>query len=312
MSTNQQVSQHGWSRPAKLLTCILFGSALAACGGGSSGDGGGSSIKLPVPLALQLDDDGYSMSLANLGGQVDFKEILRVFREQELAIDYLVNAEIDAENDDDSDPLSCTSGSVTRSGLPGNVKVVYNNCVVDNSAFVAGTVDGFYQSKVESRVFGVAAGDVFYQKTDKYNFTFTDSSAELREFHGQNITRSFRAENGGTSKVEFHMMPMEYRRAGEYFAFANTRITSNLSASQVKISQTQQGKVIGSLLDGYVDLATAAGKPIETDTDILDSCPESGVLTFAGLNAEHNSGAGIARVSYGADTTDQGADKVTV
>lgn len=322
MSTNQQVSQHGWSRPAKLLTCIFFGSALAACGGGSSGAGGSAGESA---LSLKLDTNGHAATKASINVMGDFDRLAKSFRDENLGRYRLImSAYADAADaaDDVDRTVACDFGgnkkysSTVKLGSPSrqSLKIEYFDCM----AGLTEKRNGSYE-EIRENLLLAQPGQVSLKITELYNLSFENSNGDIDEnkyswrWHGKIVEKLSPVAGSARHSSELRMMPMEYyvrvtRSNGDeiyenYTAFVDY-LTKRSWSDPFIYTLNQQGKVISSLLDGYVNMSTPT--PVRIDSDAIDPCPELGALLFTGKN---NS---MAEVKYAVSFFGGTADEVEV
>lgn len=271
---------------------VLGASALVACGG--SGDGssdGDTAVALAcespdVPAyQLEMDSQNYSSQTIDISIGSDIGGMLGLYSDLEegFALVEGVRDTLIAQSTDTPGTIECIDGgtaTVTYSGSGDNKdeQWSFNECEVTTAA---GTVrlSGNYQyvdeqteqtSNSQTRE-GFEAYDITGITID----SAADGSDEILVITGRSsfvFEYEFDTEDGCVKET---ISGLEYKRGEKYVALtdAHTRLDRSGSATQIGI----QGKLVGSSIQGYVEVGT----PTSIMFDDSQTCPTEGVISVS-------------------------------
>lgn len=281
------------------LVAVGTVSALAACGGGGSsgssdsGSGGGTPSVPPEGVGLVLDPGPFSERRATVESQADFEAVQGVFSDADqtyLAIDE-IRQEIRGWNDVVSQDgntvtLSCDNAGTLALTLnqeaPTDVTWQFRNCQLEVPSLNTIVLDGTYTYvNIESESDGTERVDGF-QEIDLTGTIV--GSGESIAMQGADFWEIVVPPEGPRTET-YTTEALEFLRGTDYQAIATAETA--LSTVGGITSVTLNARLIGSAIDGFVDITTE--ETIQRASG--GGCPSVGIVQVVG--APENSGVEI-------------------
>lgn len=284
---------------------------LTACGGGggSSSSGDHTETQRPSDADISVDPDGYADRQVAINGEADTDEILVLYDDAENA--YRLMEEVDTAVTSSAPSISdneltydCDNGgqvviTVNSDDVSDDERWRFNNCDLNTPTFDRIVLNGDYAYVNEVMSNGNAGFQVF-------NITGT-VVADGDAIVAKGLDEWEIVESGDERTETYQTDALEFIIGDDYFAIANAVTELQVDSSRVVISLAS--KLIGSAIDGYIDISTQKNIVVSGD-----SCPQSGIIRLDGENDSFSeirylddTGTGdVAEITFGS-----GAEAVT-
>lgn len=293
------------------ILAIVCAWGLTACGGGGGGsDNDRNPTPPPAPGDIELDPDGYAERQATISSQTDTDLILVLYDDAENA--YRLIEEVDTEVTSSSPSISdneltydCDNGgqvviTVNSDDVSDDERWRFNSCDLDTPTFGRIVLNGDYSYVNEV----MSNGNEGFQVFDITGTVVANGD----DIVVKGVDDWKIVESGDERTETYRTDALEFIIGGDYFAIANAQTTLDVDNSGVVISLAS--KLIGSAIDGYIDISTQKNIVVVSG----DSCPQSGIIrldgendSFAEIRYLDDTGTGdVAEITFGS-----GAEAVT-
>ncbi|MCR8913332.1 hypothetical protein FDP08_07745 [Marinobacter panjinensis] len=261
---------------------------LAACGGGGGGEGGGSAEP-----TLSLDSSNYANKKIEISSSTNVDNINQLSTDMNDAFGLLgdLHESLWDQSGGESGTTNCDGGgtaNVTYAGKDWNVDESweFNDCIVSTYSHGDVLLNGTF--RYVDTLTGETATSESWKGYESYNIIgeLKDSGEPLNVKGRSDWDQLLRWDNDTKSGRSVDTIEAFELKVGNRYV-ALTNIETRLEGTEFGAEFTMDGTLIGSAIEGYVQIST----PTPVSISVNETCPTEGIFRI--------SSDGSAEVRYG-------------